>query len=122
MRSPPGPTRERRAGPTQARAGSAGQMAGPHAHADGHSGHHSPFWMILSGVLFVLLLYQVSSAFRGPRLAVGLVEPAVAGRRTAGGWQDGGRDQQAYSISYATQAAPGTFIPPPCVAVFVSNS
>ncbi|HTI99972.1 MAG TPA: lamin tail domain-containing protein [Dongiaceae bacterium] len=28
-----------------------------------------------------------------------------------GGWQDNGRDQQAYTVSYATVAAPGFFIP-----------
>lgn len=28
-----------------------------------------------------------------------------------GGWQDGGRDQQSYSVLYATNAAPTTFIP-----------
>jgi len=28
-----------------------------------------------------------------------------------GGWQDGGRDQQSYSLLYATFAAPTTFIP-----------
>ena len=30
---------------------------------------------------------------------------------TYGGWQDGGRDQQAYTVSYATALAPTTFIP-----------
>ena len=28
-----------------------------------------------------------------------------------GGWQDNGRDQQAYSLEYSTAAAPATFIP-----------
>ena len=28
-----------------------------------------------------------------------------------GGWQDGGRDQQSYSIFFSTAAAPGTFLP-----------
>ncbi len=28
-----------------------------------------------------------------------------------GGWQDGGRDQQAYSIFYSTAAAPAVFLP-----------
>jgi hypothetical protein len=28
-----------------------------------------------------------------------------------GGWQDGGRDQQSYTVSFATAAAPSTFLP-----------
>ena len=28
-----------------------------------------------------------------------------------GGWQDGGRDQQSYNLSYSTALAPTTFIP-----------
>jgi hypothetical protein len=35
----------------------------------------------------------------------------IASISVFGGWQDGGRDQQSYSIFYSVAAAPGTFLP-----------
>jgi PEP-CTERM motif len=35
----------------------------------------------------------------------------IASISVFGGWQDGGRDQQSYSVFYSVAAAPGTFLP-----------
>jgi len=35
----------------------------------------------------------------------------ITGIDVYGGWQDGGRDQQSYSVLYSTAIAPATFIP-----------
>jgi hypothetical protein len=48
----------------------------------------------------------------GTSVTYTLPAPAnLTGITVYGGWQDSGRDQQAYSISYATAANPGTFVP-----------
>jgi len=48
----------------------------------------------------------------GTSVTYTLASPSnLTGINVYGGWQDGGRDQQAYSILYSTAAAPATFIP-----------
>ena len=48
----------------------------------------------------------------GTSLTYTLTSPSnLTGITVYGGWQDGGRDQQSYSILYATAAAPMTFLP-----------
>jgi hypothetical protein len=48
----------------------------------------------------------------GTSLTFTLASPVnVTGINVYGGWQDGGRDQQSYSIFYAVSAAPSTFLP-----------
>lgn len=48
----------------------------------------------------------------GTSLTYTLAAPStIASISVYGGWQDGGRDQQSYNISYSVAAAPGTFLP-----------